>query len=131
MAFRNGQYEGHGYDLWMTPPEIFNQLDEMFPGWNFSHDLDTPGIYGYFDPCPPDWDGKTGGLEIDWPMSVPVFVNPPYSKMKEWAAKCREQAERALGHAWPRLAWSVDGVRLHLYVFVYVGSCYSETERGR
>ena len=87
-------HEGHGYDLWMTPPEIFSQLDEMFPGWNFSHHLETPGIYGYFDPCPTEWDGKEDGLEIDWPMSVPVFVNPPYSQIKLWAAKCREQAER-------------------------------------
>lgn len=83
MAFRNGQYEGHGYDLWMTPPELLLEIAEEF------------GHYGeLFDPCPENWDGKIDGLEIEWPTDKLVFVNPPYSEIKCWAKKCREQADR-------------------------------------
>ena len=74
MPFRNGQYEGHGYDLWMTPSEVLDPLEEEFGA--------------LYDPCPANWDGKTDGLGIDWPTDRVCFVNPPYSEIKSWAAKC-------------------------------------------
>ena len=83
--FRNGNYEGHGYDLWMTPPEIFEDMESWFPGWNKEN---------MFDPCPAYWDGEVDGLAIDWPTDKLVFVNPPYGNIAEWVKKCREQADR-------------------------------------
>ena len=73
--YRNGQYEGHGYDLWQTPPHIIQELTEEF------------GLM--FDPCPANYDGSFDGLEIEW-GSV-NFVNPPYRDMKEWVKKCEEE----------------------------------------
>ena len=69
MAYRNGQYEGHGYDLWRTPAGVIAELTEEFGA--------------LFDPCPINWDGVTDGLKIDWPLDQASFVNPPYSNMKE------------------------------------------------
>jgi len=84
MAYRNGQYEASGNDLCMTPPSLIRIIEREFG--------DVYG--GYFDPCPANWDGEVDGLEIDWPLDVLSFVNPPYSNLAAWAKKCREQAER-------------------------------------
>lgn len=82
--YRNGSYEMSGNDLWITPPYLLDEIREEFGD-----------IYGrYFDPCPAEWDGKIDGLEIDWPLDRFSFVNPPYSQLKLWAKKCREQADR-------------------------------------
>ena len=80
MSFRNGQYEGHGYDLWMTPPEILEPLVEEFGE--------------LYDPCPADWDGQIDGLTIPWPTDRVCFVNPPYSEIKSWAEKCESESKR-------------------------------------
>ena len=82
--FRNGQYEGSGNDLYMTPPSLIRELITEFGD-----------AYGrYFDPCPANWDGEVDGLLINWPLRSFSFVNPPYSNIAAWAKKCREQAER-------------------------------------
>ena len=73
--FRNGQYESHGYDLWMTPPGIIEELEREFGEM--------------FDPCPKNWDGSFDGLAIEWKKVN--FVNPPYSEMKEWVKKCHDE----------------------------------------
>jgi phage N-6-adenine-methyltransferase len=71
--FRNGVPESSGSDLWQTPPHILEALEER---------------YGpLFDPCPANWDGKTDGLEIEWPVNQVVFVNPPFSQLSAWAEK--------------------------------------------
>ena len=64
-------------DNWGTPPALYEELDEEF---HFD-----------FDPCPyprPDWDG----LLSDWGASN--FVNPPYSSISKWAAKCRDEQRK-------------------------------------
>lgn len=73
-------HEGHGYDLWMTPPEVLESLREEFGE--------------LYDPCPAHWDGSWDGLAIDWPMDRACFVNPPYSQIASWAKKCREEADK-------------------------------------
>lgn len=75
MSYRNGQYEGHGYDLWQTPQDMLDEVIKEFGE--------------VFDPCPANYDGSFDGLEIEW--GEVNFVNPPYSKMKEWIAKCYEE----------------------------------------
>lgn len=75
MSYRNGQYEGHGYDLWTTPPHIIAGLTAEFGPM--------------FDPCPVDYDGSFDGLEIEWDSVN--FVNPPYSQMTDWIRKSHEE----------------------------------------
>ena len=76
--YRGGNYEASGYDAWMTPPEVLDPLKEEFGE--------------LFDPCPanPTFDG----LSIDWPTNQVCFVNPPYSRLADWCAKCAEQWRR-------------------------------------
>jgi len=87
MTYRNGQYEKSGYDLWQTPQHVIDELTEEFGPM--------------FDPCPANWDKSFDGLELDWKGDTftdrpwPVcFVNPPYSKMKEWIYKCHEEWQK-------------------------------------
>jgi len=47
-----------------------------------------------FDPCPndPNFDG----LEMEWPLDVVCYVNPPYTRghIQKWAEKCHLEYER-------------------------------------
>jgi site-specific DNA-methyltransferase (adenine-specific) len=56
-------------DDWATPRYLYNQLDA-----EFHFDL---------DPCP--LEPKEDGLSIEWNGNI--FVNPPYSKVKEFLQK--------------------------------------------
>ena len=78
MSFRNGSYESSGFDNWMTPQHLIDDLRDEFGE--------------LYDPCPRN--PTIDGLSIDWPTDRPCFVNPPYSEMAAWTAKCREQWER-------------------------------------
>jgi len=77
-------------DDWSTPPELRARLER-----EHAH----PYGFSFFDPCP---IGGTGGLQALWPLDgLPVFVNPPYSRLKTtkkhgigWVEKCRREAER-------------------------------------
>ena len=61
-------------DDWATPKYIYDQAMEM----------------GMFDPCP--LFSTADGLSIEW--SEINFVNPPYSKLKEWIEKSIEQSNK-------------------------------------
>lgn len=65
-------------DNWSTPEEVYNGLNEEF---NFT-----------FDPCPLNENPEFNGLEIEWGESN--FVNPPFSKIKDWCKKSFEEWER-------------------------------------
>ena len=54
-------------DLWKTPKNIYNYFANR----------------NYFDPCP--CNPQFNGLEIEWKEKN--FVNPPYSKIKQWIKK--------------------------------------------
>ena len=56
-------------DDWQTPKELYNSLNKEF---NFD-----------FDPCP--FQSKFDGLKCEWGKRN--FVNPPYSKVKEFLHK--------------------------------------------
>lgn len=58
-------------DHWQTPVALKEKL----------------GVTDWFDPCPrhPTEDG----LKIDWKQYT--FVNPPYSKVKEWFEKAHSE----------------------------------------
>lgn len=66
------------HDNWSTPIDVYEELDKEF---NF-----------VYDPCPlkniPEFDG----LNTDWAESN--FVNPPYSKIKDWCKKAYEEWQK-------------------------------------
>lgn len=62
-----------GKDDWGTPDNVYSYLVEVFGKFDF-------------DPCPMLNDvNKWNGLEAEWKKNN--FVNPPYSKTKEWIEK--------------------------------------------
>ena len=63
-------------DDWSTPVDLYNKLNKEF---NFN-----------YDPCPlhADFDG----LETDWKERV--FVNPPYSNVKDFLIKAHEELRK-------------------------------------
>ena len=60
-------------DNWTTPKDFYDKLNKEF-------DFD-------FDPCPVN--PKFDGLKIEW--GERNFVNPPYSQIKLWMEKGREE----------------------------------------
>ena len=65
-------------DKWGTPPDLYQALDAEFH-------------FDSFDPCPMSWNkGDPDGLLIEW-TGDRIFVNPPYTNVKAWAAKCHEE----------------------------------------
>ena len=63
---------------WMTPPALYDKLNQKF---HFSP----------FDPCPL-LESNMNGLEVSWGNQGDcVFVNPPYSNIKPWCTKAREE----------------------------------------
>lgn len=72
-----------GTDSWETPPEVFCPLDKEF---DFQ-----------LDPCCSVENHKcpvyitTDGLAEPW-MGLRAFVNPPYSDLGSWIAKCAHEA---------------------------------------
>ena len=77
MTFRNGSYESKGFDNWMTPLNLLEDIENEFGE--------------LFDPCPKDFDYSFDGLEISWSRDKVCFVNPPYSKIKLWVEKCHNE----------------------------------------
>ncbi len=49
----------------------------------------------YYDPCPFPRPEGYDGLKIDWLQQQKVYVNPPYSNIKEWAKKCYDTFKEA------------------------------------
>ena len=78
MSFRNGSYEGRGYDNWMTPPDLLESLSSEFGEM--------------YDPCPPK--PTEDGLKLTWPTDRVCFVNPPYSEIDKWTDKCSAEWRR-------------------------------------
>jgi phage N-6-adenine-methyltransferase len=63
---------------WMTPVALYDKLNEEF---HFSS----------FDPCPL-LESNMNGLEVSWGNQGDcVFCNPPYSNIKQWCIKAREE----------------------------------------
>jgi hypothetical protein len=86
MSFENGNSKD-GKHYWLTPPELYNQLNEEFA---FT-----------FDPCPYPKPEDFDGLDAEWGESN--YVNPPFGvvihKGKKkgataWARKCIEESKK-------------------------------------
>jgi len=86
MSFEKGNSKD-GKHYWLTPPELYNQLNEEFA---FT-----------FDPCPYPKPEDFDGLDAEWGQSN--YVNPPFGvvihKGKKkgataWARKCIEESKK-------------------------------------
>ena len=86
MSFENGNSKD-GKHYWLTPPELYSQLNEEFA---FT-----------FDPCPYPKPEDFDGLDAEWGESN--YVNPPFGvvihKGKKkgataWARKCIEESKK-------------------------------------
>ena len=64
---------------WGTPPELIKKYCNG-PVW---------------DPCKryPDGEVPVDNLKTEWPDKL-IFVNPPYSNLKQWTAKIAEEAKK-------------------------------------
>lgn len=83
--FHIGAKDGKHY--WLTPPDVYNQLDSEF---NFD-----------FDPCPYPLPEGFDGLTIEWGSSS--YVNPPFGSIMHngkkkgataWARKAIEENKK-------------------------------------
>lgn len=66
------------HDNWSTPIDVLQELDQEF---KFN-----------FDPCPLNENPTFDGLSLEWGTST--FVNPPYSKIKDWCKKAYEESQK-------------------------------------
>ena len=67
-----------GKHYWLTPPELFKELNNEF---RFD-----------YDPCPYPRDSEYDGLTADWGESS--YVNPPFSGPTAWVRKCISEADK-------------------------------------
>ena len=70
---------------WETPPEIYDPLHKAF---KFTLD---PCAEKSTAKCKKFYTVDDDGLTQDWSKET-VFVNPPYSNIKEWVKKCHDSA---------------------------------------
>jgi phage N-6-adenine-methyltransferase len=83
-------------DEWETPPEIFDPLDA-----EFDFDLD-PCADARNRKCQLYLGKETDGLSQNWSECVSksgwgsAFINPPYSSLKAWIAKCSEESKKGM-----------------------------------
>ena len=72
-------------DEWSTPQDLFDALHAEF---NFTLD---PCATAENAKCEGYIDAEMNGLSADW-TGHRAFINPPYSKLKEWVGKCAYEA---------------------------------------
>lgn len=78
----------HKTDLWATPQDFFDKLDEEF---HFNLD---PCALPNNAKCSKYFTPEQDGLKQDWAKHR-VFCNPPYGKaIKKWVEKCHTEAQK-------------------------------------
>ena len=79
-------------DEWETPASIFDPLDA-----EFDFDLD-PCATLENRKCQMHFDIHADGLSCWWQRMgyTSAFVNPPYSNLKEWIAKCSQESKHGM-----------------------------------
>ncbi len=87
MGKINSSWYSSNSDEWATPQVVFDELNREF-------DFDL-------DPCATSSNAKCSnyytmledGLQQDW-SGHRVFCNPPFSRMKDWVAKCSYESQK-------------------------------------
>lgn len=87
-------------DHWATPRWLYDRLNS-----EFHFDLDPCPLYAQFD-----------GLRIPWLGNV--FVNPPYSRVKEFLAKAHQELSAGRAHTVVFLTFvNTDTDWFHRYIY--------------
>ncbi len=86
-------------DEWQTPPDLYNFLNHFFefkldPCTTKDNPLKTKY---YFTKEIHLTDDEEDGLNEPWP-NVSTFVNPPYSEIKKWITKIKEEWQYRLDY---------------------------------
>ncbi len=102
-------------DNWITPKWL---LDLLFRNRSF------------YDPCP---IGGSGGLESDWPIEIPVFVNPPYSDREPWCRKASQhEGPVFVLHLYtPSVAWFNELQPLFQEIVITQPIIFRNTDTGK
>lgn len=75
-------------DEWETPQNLFDELNKEF---HFT--LDPCSTHDNHK-CEKYYTMEDDGLSKSW-LGETIFVNPPYSKIKDWVRKCYEESKHA------------------------------------
>ena len=95
----NAVHYSSNKDEWETPPEIFEPLDA-----EFDFDLD-PCADARNRKCQIYLSKEADGLKCNWVEDClptrtsgwnSAFVNPPYSQLKQWIAKCALESSKGM-----------------------------------
>ena len=76
-------------DQWATPQEFYDKLNS-----EFSFTLD-PCADAKNNKCSKYFTMENDGLKQSWAREI-VFMNPPYSKVKNWIQKAYEERKNAV-----------------------------------
>jgi site-specific DNA-methyltransferase (adenine-specific) len=101
----------HKSDEWATPQSLFDSLNIEF---NFN-----------FDPFASRQNHKTknyytikqDGLSVGW-NGLRCFVNPPYSKIREWVEKCYYEIRRGTDVIVLLVPARTDTKWFHSYIYI-------------
>jgi site-specific DNA-methyltransferase (adenine-specific) len=74
-------------DEWATSQDFFDGLNKQY---NFTLD---PCATAQNTKCPKFYTQQDNGLNQDWSGNV-VYVNPPYSNVKEWVKKALQESRK-------------------------------------
>jgi site-specific DNA-methyltransferase (adenine-specific) len=98
-------------DLWSTPQEFFNILNEEF---EFTLD---PCATSDNAKCKKYYTINENGLEQDW-QGETVFCNPPYGRaIKDWVRKCYEESKKPDTKVVMLIPARTDTVYFHEYIY--------------
>ncbi|EHW0625779.1 phage N-6-adenine-methyltransferase [Vibrio vulnificus] len=86
LHFSSARTGSNKQDKWETPPAIFNKLNDEF---NFTLDATAEPETALCDYYFTDDDDA---LSQDWSNQT-VYCNPPYSKLKQFAQKAKQEVE--------------------------------------
>lgn len=93
--YKTDTFKTSNDDKWTTPKSLFDELDKEF---NFGLDaaalasstLVPDNWYGPDHPEP----SRRDALSIEWDISKPIWLNPPYGKtIKSWVRKADSTAK--------------------------------------
>lgn len=97
-------------DEWATPQAVFDQLNAEF---HFTLD---PCSSHENAKCENHFTMEEDGLLQDW-GGHSVFVNPPFSKMKDWCKKCLEESQKTNTKVVMLIPVRTDTAYFHDYIY--------------
>lgn len=99
-------------DEWVTPQAVFDKLNAEF---HFTLD---PCCSHSNAKCQKHYTMQEDGLAQDWGGET-VFVNPPFSKMKDWAHKCLVESQKPNTTVVMLIPARTDTAYFHDYILPY------------